>query len=157
MSESGTIVAIHLAPTAGEPMVSVTTATAIAGAGLEGDRYALGTGHWSPIRRAGDQLTLIEDEEVESIAAQHGLDLPRGATRRNLTTRGIRLDGLIGRHFRIGQVTCRAVRRCEPCTYLDGLLDQRALEALVHRAGIRVEILSGGPISIGDAVEALEG
>jgi len=157
MSEPGSIAAIHIASTAGGGMVSALTATAVAGVGLEGDRYARGVGHWSSIRRAGDQLTLIEDEEVERVAAQHGLDLPRGATRRNLTTRGVRLDELIGQRFRIGAVTCIGVRRCEPCTYLDGLLGQEALEALVHRAGIRAEIITGGSISIGDVVERLDG
>jgi len=156
MSQPGRIAAIHIASEAGGAMVSVVAATAVAGLGLEGDRYAKGIGHWSSIRRAGDQLTLIEDEEVERLAAQHGLDLPRGATRRNVTTRGIRLDELIGQRFRIGSVTCVGVRRCEPCTYLDGLLGQEVLEALVHRAGIRAEIVSGGSISVGDPVEPLD-
>jgi MOSC domain-containing protein YiiM len=156
MSQPGRIAGIHVASEAGGAMVAVPTATAIAGIGLDGDRYAIGAGHWSSIRRAGDQLTLIEDEEVERVAAQHGLDLPRGATRRNLTTRGIRLDELIGRRFRIGAVACIGVRRCEPCTYLDGLLGQEALEALVHRAGIRAEIVTGGSISVGDPVAPTE-
>lgn len=155
MAERGTVEDIHLATAAGEPMRSVLSARAIAGRGLEGDRYATGSGHWSPIRRAGDSLTLIEAEEIDGVVAGHGLDLPPGSTRRNVTTRGIRLDGLVGRRFRIGAVICRGTRRCEPCSYLDQLLDQAALNALVHRGGLRVEILTGGSISIGDPIEPL--
>lgn len=155
MTSPGVIAAIHVAPMAGGPMQPLEHALAIAGRGLEGDRYATGTGHWSPIRRAGQELTLIEAEEMERVASEHGLDLSPGSTRRNLTTRGVRLDQLLGRRFRIGTVTCLAVRRCEPCTYLDGLLGQEALPALVHRAGIRAEVLTTGTISVGDRVELM--
>lgn len=156
MAERGTVEHIHLATSGGEPMQSVPSARAIAGRGLEGDRYATGSGHWSPTRRAGDSLTLIEAEEVEGVVASHGLDLPPGSTRRNVTTRGIRLDDLIGHRFRIGAVVCRGTRRCEPCSYLDQLLDQPALNALVHRGGLRAEIVTGGPISIGDPIELID-
>lgn len=137
-------------------MVAVDRAEARSGTGLLGDRYATGTGHWSPIRRSGDGLTLIEAEEVEAVASAAALDLPPGSTRRNVTTRGIRLDELIGRRFRIGEVACRGVRRCEPCSYLDGLLDQPVLAALVHRGGIRVEILTDGLMTVGDEIEPLD-
>ena len=80
--------------------------------GLEGDRYATGTGHWSPMRRSGDGLTLIDARVVDGLAAS---GLARDATRRNVITRGIDLDALIGHTFRIGEVTCRAVRRCRAC------------------------------------------
>jgi MOSC domain-containing protein YiiM len=138
-------------------MAAVARVRAIAGIGLEGDRYAAGTGHWSAIRRSGDSLTLIEAEEVEAVAASNGLRLPPGSTRRNVTTRGVRLDELLGRRFRIGEVECLAVRRCEPCAYLDGLLGQEALPVLVHRAGIRAEILTDGEIALGDAIEPIDG
>jgi MOSC domain-containing protein YiiM len=136
-------------------MRAVQEATAIAGKGLDGDRYATGTGHWSAIRRRGDQLTLVEIEELESVAAAHGLRLPPGATRRNITTRGVRLDGLIGRRFQIGEVECRGTRRCEPCSWLDELLGQEALPALIHRAGIRAEVTKGGRLAAGDSLQVL--
>lgn len=137
-------------------MQSVERTEAIAGTGLAGDRYAALTGHWSPIRRSGDRLTLIEQEEIDRMAIEWGLPLAPGETRRNLTTTGIRLDSLIGKRFTIGSVICRAVRHCEPCTYLEGLLDREIIYPLVHRAGIRVEILAGGPIAVGDPVAPLE-
>lgn len=155
MSHDARVEHIHIAPAAAAPMQAVERVAAIAGHGLEGDRYAAGTGHWSSIRRGGDSLTLVEAEEIAAVSAAHALDLPPGRTRRNLTTRGIRLDGLIGRRFRIGGVTCRAVRRCEPCSYLDGLLGQDVLDALVHRGGIRAEILTDGMIAVGDPIVAL--
>lgn len=136
-------------------MQALDHAEAIAGSGLHGDRYASGVGHWSPIRRRGDQLTLVEAEELEGIEATHGLNLPPGATRRNVTTRGIRLDTLIGRPFRIGSVACHGTRRCEPCSYLDGLLGQDVLPALIHRGGIRAEVTKGGVIAVGDPVHLI--
>jgi MOSC domain-containing protein YiiM len=155
MIDQGRVEWIHIASAAGEPMRALERVRAAAGEGLEGDRYRSNTGHWSAIRRSGDRLTLVEAEEVESIAATYGLDLPPGSTRRNLTTRGVRLDELIGRRFRIGELECRGVRRCEPCSYLDQLLDQEVLRVLVHRGGIRVEIVSDGEIAVGDPIEVL--
>lgn len=105
------------------------------------------------MHRSGDSLTLIEGEVVDQLSAAHGVR--PGDTRRNVTTRGIRLEELVGRLFRLGEVECRAVRLCEPCSYLDGLLGSSVLLELVHRGGIRVEILSDGTIAVGDAVEVV--
>lgn len=153
MGQGARVEYIHVAPAAAEPMRAVPRARAIAGRGLDGDRYAVGVGHWSPIRRSGDSLTLIEGEVVDQLRAAHGLG--PGGTRRNVTTRGIRLGELVGRRFRLGEVECRAVRLCEPCSYLDGLLERSVLLELVHRGGIRVEILTDGTIAVGDAVVVL--
>ena len=155
----GRVEAIHVATAAGEPMQTVERVRAVAGAGLEGDRYAAGTGHWSAIRRSGDGLTLIEGEVIDAVVREQGLSLRPGDTRRNVTTRGVRLDELVGREFRIGALRVRGVRRCEPCSYLEGLLDQPILAPLVHRGGIRVEILEDGEIAVGDPIteEAVAG
>jgi MOSC domain-containing protein YiiM len=122
------------------------------GGGLDGDRYDRGAGHWSAARRTGEGLTLIAAEVLDDLERQQGIALPPGATRRNVTTRGVDLEGLIGATFRIGSVTIRGVRRCEPCSYLDGLLRTELLYHLVHRAGIRAEVVDGGTIAVGDAV-----
>lgn len=127
--------------------------TARAGVGLDGDRYAERRGHWSPTARRGDQLTLVEAEVVASLGAA-GLALAPGATRRNVTTRGVRLDDLIGRRFRIGTALLAGVRRCEPCSYLEGLLDRPVMIPLVHRGGIRAEIVESGDIAVGDRIRA---
>ncbi|HYH92905.1 MAG TPA: MOSC domain-containing protein, partial [Candidatus Saccharimonadales bacterium] len=134
---TGRVEAIHLATAAGEPMHAVERVVARTGGGLEGDRYDQGLGHWSAIRRSGDALTLIEAEAIEALARDHGITLAPGEARRNLTTRGIGLDALIGRTFRIGAVTAHAVRRCEPCSYLEELTGKEVLAPLVHRGGIR--------------------
>jgi MOSC domain-containing protein YiiM len=153
VNEIGVVESIHVAPAAGEPMRSLDRARAMPGAGLEGDRYADGTGHWSPMHRSGDGLTLIDATVVDGLAARR---VPRDGTRRNVVVRGIDLDGLIGRTFRIGDVTCRAIRRCEPCSYLDGLLETSVLNDLVHRGGIRAEIVSAGWIEVGDPVAPVD-
>ena len=148
--------AIHIAPAAGAPMVSLDRAVAIAGRGIEGDRYAAGLGHWSAIARRGDGLTLIEAEALSAVGAEVGIPFAPGETRRNVTTRGIRLDGLLGRQFRIGDVVLRVIRPCEPCSYLDEVLGRDVLPVLVHRGGIRVEIVSGGGFAVGDEIVPLE-
>jgi MOSC domain-containing protein YiiM len=149
---AGRVEAIHIAPEAGAPMVAIERARVIGGSGIEGDRYSTGRGHWSAIRRSGDGLTLVEAELVESLATAHGIVLRPGATRRNVTVRGIRLDELLGRRFRLGSALLAGVRRCEPCSYLEGLLDAPVLIPLVHRAGIRVDVVEGGEFAVGDPI-----
>lgn len=153
---TGRVEEIHIAPAAGEPMRPLKRARAIAGRGLEGDRYAAGAGHWSAIHRSGDSLTLVAAEDLEAAATAGGVRLEPGVTRRNVTTRGVALAGLVGRTFRIGPVRCRGVRLCQPCSYLDDLVELTLLPALVHRGGIRAEILADGLIAVGDPVEALD-
>ena len=145
----GMVEAIHLAAAAGEPMRSVDAARAIAGVGLEGDRYALRTGHWSPNLNVDRDVTLVEAEEIERLATEQGIVLAPGATRRNVTTRGVRLNALVGRRFRIGPVECEGTRLCEPCQYLTDLLGEPVLAPLVHRAGLRARILTDGEIRLG--------
>lgn len=149
----GMVEHLHVAPEAGAPMEARDRVAAVAGVGLDGDRYAERRGHWSPTARRGDQLTLVEAEVVESLGAA-GLALAPGETRRNVTTRGVRLDDLIGRRFRVGEALLLGVRRCEPCSYLEGLLDRPVMIPLVHRGGIRAEIVESGDIAVGDPVRA---
>jgi MOSC domain-containing protein YiiM len=152
---AGRIEAIHLAESAGGPMRLVPRVRAIAGVGLEGDRYATGQGTWTPDPRADRQITLIEAEEIEALAERDGIVLAPGDTRRNVTTRGIRLNDLVGRRFRVGAIECEAIRLCEPCQGLMDLLGKPILKPLAHRAGIRAVILTGGEIAICDEVVAL--
>ncbi|HET9458303.1 MAG TPA: MOSC domain-containing protein [Candidatus Limnocylindrales bacterium] len=151
------VVSIHTAPTEGAPMVARERVTARAGVGLDGDRYAAGTGHWSPDPRTDRELTLIEAEVLEDLATTDEIRLAPGETRRNVTTRGIRLNDLVGRRFRVGAVDCEGTRLCEPCQYLTDQLGKPILRPLVHRAGLRARILTDGEIAIGDEVRALDG
>jgi MOSC domain-containing protein YiiM len=137
-------------------MVAVERIRADAGVGLAGDRYATRTGHWSANETVDRQVTLVEAEEIERLADVFAISLEAGATRRNVTTRGIRLNELVGRRFRIGGVECLGTRLCEPCQYLTDLLGEPVLEPLVHRAGVRARILTDGEIALGDVVTALD-
>jgi MOSC domain-containing protein YiiM/ADP-ribose pyrophosphatase YjhB (NUDIX family) len=149
----GIVEAIHVAATAGEPVCPVEFVRAIAGVGLEGDRYALGRGHYSPDLRVSRDLTLIEAEVIEDLARDHGIQLAPGETRRNLTTRGVRLNDLVGRRFWVGDVLCEGTRLCEPCHYLTELTGKPLLRALVHRGGLRADLIRGGRIRRGDHVQ----
>ena len=148
---SGQIDSIHIAPAEGAPMQQLAAVDATAGRGLAGDRYAAGAGHYSPSGGDGRHITLIEAEVLADLAA-NDMALAPGASRRNLTTSGIALNDLVGRQFRIGDVECVGVRLCEPCTYLEGLVGQPVMKPLVHRAGLRADILVGGEIHVGDAI-----
>jgi MOSC domain-containing protein YiiM len=152
----GVVEAIHVAPDAGEPVRALEVVQAIAGVGLEGDRYAVGRGHYQDTRVSRD-LTLIEAESVAALAAQHGIQLSVGETRRNITTRGIRLNDLVDRTFWVGEVLCRGTRLCEPCQYLADLTGKPLLRSLVHRGGLRADILRSGLIHRGDVLRAADG
>ncbi|HEV8584293.1 MAG TPA: MOSC domain-containing protein [Methylomirabilota bacterium] len=146
----GSVVSIHVTPEAGAPMVTVPEARAVPGQGLEGDRYATGRGHYSPRpSEGGREITLIETEAVEALDVK----LTPAETRRNVATRGVPLNDLVGRVFRVGDVRLRGTRLCEPCTYLEGLLARPGvMAALVHRGGLRAQVLEGGTIRVGDVV-----
>jgi len=149
--DSGVVEAIHIASDAGEPVRVVEAVHAIAGVGLEGDRYAYGRGHYQDARVSRD-LTLVEAEAIEEVARESGIALALGETRRNVTTRGIGLNELVGRRFWVGDVLCAGTRLCEPCQYLADLTGKPLLRALVHRGGLRADILRGGVIRRGDTV-----
>lgn len=152
----GRVEGIHVAPGEGRRMTAVERIRAIAGVGLEGDRYAGGHGRWSGDARPGRDVTLIEAEVIEDLAASHGIVLRPGESRRNLTTRGIRLNDLVGRRFRVGEVECEGASLCEPCGYLEGWVGRPVIGPLVHRGGLRAHIRSGGEIALGDEIVALE-
>jgi MOSC domain-containing protein YiiM len=132
-------------------MQAVAEALAVPGVGLEGDRYALKQGTF--FKPEPDfELTLIEAEAVEAAQLEHGLKLVPGDARRNLVTRGVSLNPLVGREFQIGSVRVRGIRLCEPCSHLQALTGQPVIQPLTHRGGLRAQILSEGPIRVGDAV-----
>jgi hypothetical protein len=141
----GSVAAILTAADAEGPLARVETVEAIAGRGLQGDRYYEGRGTFSGPGH-GYQLTLVEAEALDSI------DLPWEQARRNIVTRGIALNGLVGHRFKIGAVECIGRRLCEPCAHLEKLARPGLLRPLVHRAGLRADILEGGSITIGDHV-----
>ncbi len=151
----GTIEHIYLASEASKPMVSLLEAEVMVGAGIEGDRYANKTGTYSHYPNPGRHVTLIEAEVIEDIAHRLGIPLVPADTRRNMTTRGIALNPLVGKQIQIGVVVLDVIRFCDPCAYLQNLLGQPVLKPLVDRAGIRCDVIRGGTIHVGDAVTVL--
>ncbi len=151
----GTVVSIHITPTAGAPVSSVKEVRAVPGKGLEGDRYFDGTGTFSTeLPQPDHELTLVEIEKLEDLKREQGVEIAPGDTRRNIVTRGVSLNDLVGKEVRIGEVRIRGLRLCEPCNHLAKLLNERkVLYGLVHKCGLRAQILTGGIIHIGDAIE----
>lgn len=145
------VVSIHVAARRGAVPEAVERVKAVAGAGLRGDR------HYAEGARPERHLTLIESEELERLAAEHEIRLAPGESRRQLTTRGVRLNPLVGRRFRVGAVECRGIELCEPCARLQRLTQDGIMRAMAHRAGLNAEIISGGEIAVGDPITALEG
>jgi MOSC domain-containing protein YiiM len=148
----GNVVSIFIAREAAIPMESREEVKAVAGQGLEGDRYFDGTGHWSKTLGVGREVTLIEIEAIEALESERNIAITPGATRRNVVTRGVPLNHLVGREFQLGAVRLRGTRLCEPCTYLEGLTQQGVLSGLIHRGGLRAEIVTGGTIRVEAAV-----
>ncbi|HKS16149.1 MAG TPA: MOSC domain-containing protein, partial [Planctomycetota bacterium] len=141
-------ISIYTSAKAGDPMRSVDSINAIAGRGLEGDRY------FDAKKKPGQQVTLIEREAVEALGRDYGATLAPGDARRNLVTDGVALNHLVGREFTIGDVRFRGVRLCEPCTHLQQLTGVKVLPGLVHRGGLRAEIVTGGELKTGQEVKA---
>jgi len=148
---AGTVEFIYIAPEAAVPTHPVDEARAIPGVGLEGDRYALNAGTFSkplPDR----ELTLIEAEAIEALKQEYHFALAPGEARRNIVTRGVALNHLVGREFQIGGVKIRGIRLCEPCEHLQRLTGREVIKGLTHRGGLRAQILTQGTIRIGDQV-----
>ena len=126
---------------------------AVEGQGLEGDRYLSGVGTYSNKPGIDRQVTLIEAEVLESLSAELGQPFSSADSRRNVITRGLQLNDLTESTFRVGEVTLRGVRLCEPCAYLEEVTGLPVLKPLVNRGGLRAEILTGGTIRVGDPLE----
>ena len=151
----GSVEAIFLAGERGAPRTAVDHVRAVAGSGLEGDRYfghRRGGGGRDPER----QVTLIEAEAVDAVRATGatGAAFAPGDARRNVVTRGVRLNELVGRTFRVGGALLRGVERCDPCSRLTRLTYRGVERDLRDRGGLRAQILESGEIRVGDSVEA---
>lgn len=149
----GTLVAIYVAPEAGAPMQSVATVRAVAGRGLEGDRYFHAQGAFSRWPGPHREVSLIAEEGLAAMAEATGVTLPPAQSRRNLLTRGVALEDFLEQEFFVGRVRLRGIRRCQPCKYLARLTETpEVLPGLVNRGGIRARILDGGTVRVGDRI-----
>jgi MOSC domain-containing protein YiiM len=151
----GKVISINIAAAAEAPMQSVSEARAVPGKGLEGDRYFNHTGTFSK-PQPDRELTLIEAEAVEAMKRELNVDYGLADSRRNVVTRGVPLNHLVGKEFWIGEVKARGLRLCEPCSHLQKLSNEKVLPGLVHRGGLRAQILIEGTIRVGEAVREFE-
>lgn len=156
MTGRGTVEGLYVAPEAGAAVEARESVDAVAGRGLRGDRYFDESGSFSDLEGDGRDLTLIEAEAIEAMAREADVDLEPGEHRRNVVTSGVALNHLVGERFRVGGAVCRGARLCEPCAHLQSLSGKAVLPALVHRGGLRADLLEGGPIAVGDPVNRLD-
>ena len=151
---SGRVVSIHVAPGRAAPTVSVPQVRAVPGKGLEGDRH-FGRAEDDPdAPRPDREITLVELETIEALARDYDIRLEPGDARRNIVTRGVGLNHLVGRDFTVGEATLRGLQLCEPCSHLASLTHEKVLRGLVHRGGLRAQILNEGVIRVGDIIRA---
>lgn len=150
----GTVVSILMAAEAEGDLHRLSEAEAVAGRGLVGDRYQAGVGTFSNPHGRGHDLTLIEQDVIDDLrgvfAGYRAED-----TRRNIVASGIALNELVGWRFRIGEVECVGQRLCEPCAHLDRIAVRGALRPLVHRGGLRADVVTSGRIAVGDPVQRI--
>ncbi len=150
----GRVLSLHSCAAKSEPLGAKEQLVCIAGVGIEGDRYALGTGSYSHKPEIGRQITLIETETLEAMARDLDITLKPEETRRNVVTEGAPLNHLVGRQFRIGDdVVLEGMRLNVPCQYLEDRLGIKSLfKSLINRSGLNCRIVSGGTIRGGDSI-----
>jgi MOSC domain-containing protein YiiM len=140
---SGTVEGLHVSPQF-EQLPQPVEAVEVTAEGVLGDRYF------------GERnLTLIEAEALEGLFEEAGIELTAAESRRQVLTRGVRLNDLVGTRFRVGEVECVGEEWCEPCSHLEGLTRHGVLRGLVHRGGLRADIVRDGRIAVGDEVARL--
>ncbi|MBV9858621.1 MAG: MOSC domain-containing protein [Alphaproteobacteria bacterium] len=149
---NGRIVALHSCAAASQPMTAHESLTLIAGKGIAGDRYLLGTGYYSQKPEEGRQVTLFEIETLLALRRDYDVVLTPAEHRRNVTVEGVPLNHLVGRRFRLGDTLLEATRLSIPCRYLEEVTGKNVFKALMHRSGLNCKIIEGGVIRTGDRV-----
>jgi MOSC domain-containing protein YiiM len=151
-STNPSVVALFVGPTSGQPLRAVDEVVSVAGRGLEGDRKFQHDGLPAGKRGPDREITLIESEAIEAVNRDYEVALRPAETRRNVVTRGVALNHLVGKTFQIGDALLEGLRLCEPCEYLESLTQLGVRKALIHRGGLRAQILEGGVIRVGDTI-----
>jgi MOSC domain-containing protein YiiM len=152
---SGWAEALHLAPRSFLPMKSVPILKLIEGVGIEGDRYARGEGFYSDRPEEGRQVTLFEAETLEALLRDHKIKLEASDHRRNITTRGVPLNHLVGRKFRVGDAILEGTRLSTPCRHIEQITGQEIFTLLINRSGLHARILTGCLVFVGDPIAPL--
>ena len=147
----GTLLNIHIALSAGQPMQELNEAVLIEGSGIEGDRYATGKGYYAdkPDIR---EVTLIDQETLISLNRDHNIELLPSEHRRNLTTQNVPLNHLVGQRFKIGDTVLEGGRLNTPCKYLETIVGKKIFVRLLNRSGLNCRIIKGGVIKINDCI-----
>lgn len=151
----GEVISIQIAPNATDTLKDLEQVRAVEGKGLEGDRYYNRTGTYSDKHDESREATFIESEALEALAGDYHVELKGAESRRNISTRGVALNHLVGKEFKVGEATFRGIRLCEPCTHLEEVSGKKVLKGLIHRGGLRAQIVKSGLIHVGDQVESL--
>jgi MOSC domain-containing protein YiiM len=151
---AGSVEALHYVPRSFLPMRSVPSLRLIAGVGVEGDRYANSEGFYSDRPEEGRQVTLFEAETLEALRRDHGVELGAGDHRRNITTRGVPLNHLVGKRFLIGAVVVEGTRLSTPCRHIEQITGKEIFNLLLNRSGLHARILESGAIHLGDRIHA---
>ncbi len=133
-----------------QPIKEVNSIEVLANKGIVGDR------HFNESNDPYNQLSLIEAENIDEYNIKFGLNIPYINFRRNIVTKGIRLNDLIGKKLKVGNVELEAIELCRPCRHLTEMLDQKnILKEFMRKGGLRCEILSSSNINIGDKIEII--
>jgi MOSC domain-containing protein YiiM len=147
---------ILVAETPSSPMSSRSEVRAVPGKGIEGDRYFMGIGTFSTHPQKPDyEITFIEKEKIKAFAKDSGLPFTSAHARRNIVTEGVDLNALAGKEFQVGEIRFRGIRLCEPCAYLAKISFPESLKGLVHKGGLRAQILSEGIVRVGDVIASV--
>jgi MOSC domain-containing protein YiiM len=152
MNLEGTVVSLYIAAAAAAAMEPMAEVRAMPGKGLAGDRYFSRIGTFSDQPGTGRDVTLIEIEAMEALQRDYDIELDPGQSRRNIVTRGVPLNHLVGIEFAAGAVILRGTRLCDPCSHLEKLTRQGTMRGLIHRGGLRADIVTDGVIRVGDKI-----
>ncbi|MGE5074163.1 MAG: MOSC domain-containing protein [Anaerolineae bacterium] len=156
MTSTGTIVSIQVASAASAPLASLQQVNVVAGMGLEGDRYYTRTGTYSKKHDESREATFIEAEALEALLRDYHVEFSGAESRRNFTTHGVALNHLVGKEFHVGTAVFLGIRLCEPCSYMEQTSGKQARAGLVHRGGLRAQILRSGLVRVGDQITVSE-
>src|SRR5262245_13662556 len=148
----GTLLHIHVAAAASQPMRPLEHASLVAGVGIEGDRYATRTGTYSVRHHIDRHVTLIETETLEALARDSSIELAPAEHRRNFTTRGVPVNHLVGRYFRVGECVLFGGRLNVPCRYLEDLVGKKVFKPLLNRSGLNCRVVVGGVVRVGEPI-----
>ena len=155
---AGTVEGLYIAERAGQPMHSVEAVTGEAYKGLVGDRHYRPRGGPTSKGKRGEvqDLSLVEAEVLELLLDEHGIGLAGHETRRNVLVRGVRLNDLIGKRFKLGGLLCEGIEICQPCSHMQKKVGKPILKPLVHRGGLRARILESGIVRVGDSIAVVD-